>query len=112
MSGHPVIIARLWLRFVGHCLWSGVVTARIILMGSRPPAGMVRMPLAPMSATGAAVFGALVTLTPGSTVIDIDLQRREILLHLLDTRTAEATLASIRRDFEKDLCLLFPEKRP
>jgi multisubunit Na+/H+ antiporter MnhE subunit len=111
MSLRPLIVARLLLRFVGHCVLSGVSTARIILQRGRTTAGLVRMPYAPMSETGAAVLGAMVTLTPGSSVIDIDVDRREMLLHLLDTATAEATVAAIRRGFERDIGALFPEVR-
>jgi len=107
----PMIITRLLLRFAGQCLLSGVTTARAVLSRNQPPAGVVRMHFAPMSSTGVAVLGALVTLTPGSSCIDIDLQRREMLLHVLDTRAVEAVLASIRRDFEQDLCRLFPEEK-
>lgn len=112
MRFRPVIIARLLLRFVNHCLLSGLATARIILINGQPPAGVVRLNFAPMSSTGAAVFGAMITLTPGSTCLDIDPQGREMLLHLLDTRAVETTFASIRRDLEQDLCLLFPEGNP
>lgn len=112
MRFRPVVISRLLLRFAGHCLLSGIATARIILSRTQPPAGVVQLHFAPMSSTGAAVLGALVTLTPGSTCIDIDPQQREMLLHLLDTREIETTFASIRRDFEQDLCLLFPEEKP
>jgi len=109
MNLRPLIVARLLLRFVGHCVLSGVSTARIILQRGRTTSGLVRMPYAPMSETGAAVLGAMVTLTPGSSVIDIDVDRREILLHLLDTATAEETVASIRLGFEHDIGALFLE---
>lgn len=65
-----------------------------------------------MSPTGAAVLGALVTLTPGTTVIDIDLQQRKMLLHLLDTRDLETAITTIRRDFEADIGTLFPPEEP
>lgn len=110
MRLRPIILARLLLRFAGHCVHSGLTTARVILQRNPPPAGLIRLRFAPMSATGAAVLGALVTLTPGSSAIDVDPQRREILMHLLDIRTAEATLAAIRHDFEQDVCALFPER--
>jgi multisubunit Na+/H+ antiporter MnhE subunit len=111
MNMRPLIMARLLLRFVGHCVLSGVSTARVILQRGRSPAGLVRLRFAPMSETGAAVFGAMVTLTPGSSVIDIDMHQREMLLHLLDTSNAEAAVAAIRRDFERDITALFPEVR-
>ena len=110
MKLRPASMIRLLLRFAGQCVVSGLTTARIILQRTQPPSGLVRLRFAPMSPTGAAVLGALVSLTPGSTAIDIDPERCEILLHLLDTRTAETTLATIRRDFETDICALFPEE--
>jgi multisubunit Na+/H+ antiporter MnhE subunit len=108
MRLRPLILARLLLRFLGHSVLAGVSTARIILRRTPPPAGLVRLPYAPMSETGAAVLGAMVTLTPGSSVIDIDSERRELLVHLLDMRTAAAAAAAIRRDFERDIATLFP----
>lgn len=110
MSCRAVLLARLLLRFILHCLLSGLSTARIILQRRAPPAGFVRLHFAPMSATGAAVLGALVTLTPGSSTIDIDMEQREILLHLLDSRGAQARVASIRQAFEGDVARLFPER--
>lgn len=110
MKLRPLIIARLVLRFLLHCLVSGLTTSRMILSRRQPPDGVVRMRYGPISNTGAAVLGAMVTLTPGSTIIDIDQQRREILLHLLDISSREATIASIHQDFEQDLRLLFPEE--
>ena len=110
MRPRPLILARLGWRFLRHCLVSGLTTAGMILSRRQPPAGVVRMQYGPISSTGAAVLGAMVTLTPGSTVIDIDQQRREMLLHLLDIGSREATFASIRKDFEQDLRLLFPEE--
>ncbi|MBI3777282.1 MAG: Na+/H+ antiporter subunit E [Gammaproteobacteria bacterium] len=102
-------ITRLSLRFVYQCVLSGITTAHIILQRERAPSGFVRLRFAPMSETGAAILGAMVTLTPGSTVVDIDLQKRELLIHLLDAGNADAAIASIRHDFEHDIAQLFPE---
>jgi len=110
MRARPVLCARLLLRFAMHCVLAGTATARIILRRTPPSAGLVRMRFAPMSPAGAAVLGAMVTLSPGTTVIDIDLARREMLLHLLDTQGVAATLAAVRRDFERDIVALFPEE--
>jgi multicomponent K+:H+ antiporter subunit E/multicomponent Na+:H+ antiporter subunit E len=108
MMWRVFVLTRLLLRFAWLSVLSGIATARIIQQRHPPPAGLVRMRFAPMSETGAAVLGAMVTLTPGSSVIDIDPARREMLLHLLDLSAADATAASIRRDFERDICALFP----
>ena len=106
--GRVAAAGILLLRFVWQVLVSGVSTARIVMRrGPPPPAGLIRMGFAPMSQTGAALLGCLVTLTPGTTVIDIDMARHEMLLHLLDLSQAEATVASIREEFECYVTLLF-----
>jgi len=56
-----------------------------------------------MSETDAAILGAMITLTPGSTVVDIDVQKHKLLLHLLDAGSADAAIASIRHDFDRDI---------
>ncbi|MEF8755248.1 MAG: Na+/H+ antiporter subunit E [Accumulibacter sp.] len=104
----PAAIVRLSLHFIAHCVLSGIATARIILRRRPARAGLVRLRIAPMSETGAAVLAAMVTLAPGSSVIDIDPERREMLLHLLDLDGADGTVAGIRRDFEPDVARLFP----
>lgn len=102
----------LLLRFTWQVVVAGVVTAWIIVRpGQRPRSALVRMPLGKVSATGAAVLASLVTLTPGTTAIDIDLERRQLLLHVLDSRSAASTVAGIRRQFERYVEVLFPEGR-
>lgn len=99
--GRAAAAGILLLRFVWQVLVSGVSTARIVLRpGPKPTPGLIRMRFAPMSETGAALLGCLVTLTPGTTVIDIDMARHEMLVHLLDLSAAAATVASIREEFE------------
>lgn len=101
--------ALLWARFLWHVVLGGTTTAWLIVKpGARAPAGLVWLAYEGLSETGAAVLGCMVSLTPGSTVIDIDTDRRELLLHLLDTSKAEKTAAHIRRDFEVGLRELFP----
>jgi multicomponent K+:H+ antiporter subunit E/multicomponent Na+:H+ antiporter subunit E len=101
-------VAILLLRFFWQVLLSGFTTARIVVrLGPPPPAGLIRMEYAPMSAAGTVLLGCMVTLTPGTTVIDIDSDRHEMLLHLLDLTNAEATVASIRQEFERHLTPLF-----
>jgi NADH:ubiquinone oxidoreductase subunit 5 (subunit L)/multisubunit Na+/H+ antiporter MnhA subunit len=104
----PAALVRRSLRFIVHCILSGISTARIILRRRPARSGLVRLRTAPMSEAGAAVLAAPVTLTPGSSIIDIDPERREMLLHLLDLDDADGTVAGIRRDFEPDVALLFP----
>lgn len=112
------VIYRLWallilsLRFLWQVLWSGLVTARLILSPDRcRHAGLVRVTFGELSPVGAAVLGCMITLTPGTTTLDIDMDRREMLLHMLDARAPEQALEAIRNDFESYLLILFPGRR-
>ena len=100
------------LRFARALLASGVQTVGAIVrrglaIGTPPPPAFVRIGFAPMSAQGAALLGCLISLTPGTTVIDIDLARRQMVVHMLDPRDAAATVDAIRRDFEPPLLAWF-----
>jgi multisubunit Na+/H+ antiporter MnhE subunit len=104
----PLHALVLLLRFAFSVVRSGVATAALILrVKSRPKPALVRMKLAPMSESGAALLGSLVTLTPGTTAIDIDLERGELLLHLLDGSDPAATVQQIRAQFEGHVVALF-----
>jgi multisubunit Na+/H+ antiporter MnhE subunit len=102
----------LLLRFVRAVLISGLQTVRAILqaatpLGQAPQGALVRVGFAPMSETGAALLGCMVSLTPGTTTIDIDMQRHELLLHVLDASDTDAMVAGMRRDFEPALLAWF-----
>jgi len=101
----------LLLRFLWQVLVSGLDTARTVLRPAPlPRAGLIRMEYAPMSESGAVLLACLVTLTPGTTVIDIDPARRVMLLHVLDADQAQAAVAAIRDEFEQYVARLLPPR--
>jgi multisubunit Na+/H+ antiporter MnhE subunit len=100
------------LRFGWAMATAGIQTVGVILrnglrIGTAPPTSFVRIEFAPMSAQGAALLGCMISLTPGTTVIAIDLDTRQIVLHMLDTRDAAVAVEAIRRDFERPLLAWF-----
>jgi len=102
----------LWLLalFLRAVVVSGLQTLRVILRSRRdqpPPVALLRVGFAPLNETGAALLGCMVSLTPGTTTLDIDLQRNELLVHILDDSDTDGLLAVIRRDFEPGLIALF-----
>jgi multisubunit Na+/H+ antiporter MnhE subunit len=106
----------LLLRFLRAMVVSGVQTVAVIVRagaggGTPPPAAFVRVRYAPMSAPGAALLGCMVSLTPGTTTLDIDEDRRELLLHVLDASDLDALVQGIRTEFEPSLVVLFGEGR-
>ncbi len=108
---HVPVLLSLGAQFVGQVVHSGVLTAWLIVRpGPQPRSGLIRIDYENLSETGAAILGCLVTLTPGSTALDIDPERREMLLHLLDVSNAEAVTTSIQRRFAVPLQRVFPEE--
>lgn len=102
-------LSSLLFQFLLQIVLSGIGTARIIVRpGVRPRPGLVRMRFDDLSETGAAVLACMVTLTPGSTVLDVDMDEQELLLHLLDASHPEDTVLQIRETFERRLQLLLP----
>jgi multisubunit Na+/H+ antiporter MnhE subunit len=102
----------LLMRFIRAVFVSGMQTLLIIIRSGRPggeppPVALLRVRFAPMSENGAALLGSMVSLTPGTTTIDIDMERRELLLHVLDGSDTDAVVEGIRRDFEPGLRVLF-----
>lgn len=92
-------LLRLLVNFLRDLVLSGWSTARIILARQPAEPGFARLAIPGLSPRAASLLGALSTLTPGTTAVDIDLETGELLLHLLDRRQAEAVLAGIERDF-------------
>lgn len=98
------------LRFSRAVVSSGWQTVDVILRTRRshpPAASLLRLEFAPMSESGAALLGCMVSLTPGTTTLEIDMHRHEMLLHVLDATSIESTLEVIRRDFEPGLVAIF-----
>ena len=113
----PVAALLLLARFLVAVVVSGGQTALAILRasagGGEPPrSAFVRLRFAPLDERGAALLGSMITLTPGTTTIDIDMERGEMLLHVLDASDLDGLLAGIRRDFEGYLVVLFGKERP
>ncbi len=108
----PIAAIVLLLRFLRAVVVSGLQTVAVILRaglpgGRPPPVALLRVPFAPMDERGAAILGCMVSLTPGTTTIDIDMARHELLLHVLDASDAEGMVRGIRREFEPGLVTLF-----
>jgi multisubunit Na+/H+ antiporter MnhE subunit len=86
---------------------SGWSTARVILAPrGQVQGGFACLDYGDLRPGAASLLGALVTLTPGTTSLEIDTDRHEIRLHLLDASQTEATLVAIQRDFVVPLSVL------
>jgi multisubunit Na+/H+ antiporter MnhE subunit len=105
-------VCTLLAHFFVQLVLSGLVTAWLIVRrGNIQTSGLARIPFEGLNETGAAVLGCLLTLTPGTTALDIDMQGHTLLIHFLDATHREKTASEIRRRFEIPLRRLFPGGR-
>ena len=105
------VVTLLWLIlvFLWQIVTSGLSTAwQILRPGTPPNPGFLWIRFSGLSPVGAALLGSLVTLTPGTTTLDIDLERGEMLVHLLDSSDPEGDAREIKRRFETPIQRIFP----
>lgn len=106
-----VDLPMLAARFLWQLIVSGFTTAWwIIRPGRRPVPALVRMRYSNLDDVGVTVLGCLISLTPGTTTVDVDTARGELLLHMLDASDPAGAVAGIRKEFEAPLQRLFPAK--
>jgi multisubunit Na+/H+ antiporter MnhE subunit len=110
MLARLVAFVALGFSFVWHVVTGGASTAWLIVRpGARPTSAVVPMDYQDLGDTGAVILACLISLTPGTTVIDIDTARRRMQLHLLDASQRDATVSRIEHVFARRLRTLFPE---
>ena len=95
-----IALGILIANFFKNAFVSAWDTARIILLKSdQVKSGIVTMPFSGLSHTQANFIGILITLTPGTTTVSIDLENNEFQLHLLDLDDRDSILQAITEDF-------------
>lgn len=62
--------------------------------------GIVRIPLGNHSVGGVGVVGLFVTLSPGSFLVDIDWDAREMLIHFIDASNPDRHLADVEKYYK------------
>lgn len=91
---------------------AGLDTLRVILWRRRAIApGVAQYHFEGLSPQGAVALSYLVSLTPGTTSLDLDLANNALTVHLLDLGNREASFAQVRTQFERPLRAIFPEHR-
>ena len=75
-------------------------------MVERP--GIVLVPIEERTRLGVAVSALATTLSPGSLLVDVDWQRRAMLIHVIDASDPDAVRALHRRFYERYQRRVFP----
>ena len=93
-------VLMLLVNFMKSVLLSGLDTARIILSDREgKQGGLTRVSYGTLGENTASLLGALITLTPGTTLVEINTEAGELILHMLDLDAREETLKTIQHDF-------------
>ena len=107
MKRLQAMVILVW-RFASAMLLSAWTTSVTILIASDAPRrGFARLDYADLNQPGVMFLAAMVTLTPGTSTVDIDTDRHELLLHVLDSEDIETTLVDITQKFLLPIGVLF-----
>ncbi|MFM9105432.1 MAG: Na+/H+ antiporter subunit E, partial [Chloroflexota bacterium] len=71
-------------------------------------AGVVRVPYGARTPRGVAVSGVVLTLAPGSVLVDLDDERREMIVHAIDASDPQAVIDGIQAFYERWQRRVFP----
>ena len=97
-----MLLAFLWLsvNFIKSAILSGVDTAKLILfMPKNLQSGLCTMPYQNLDGYPLVALGMMITLTPGTTLIDIDQDNQLLTLHLLDLNDKDAVVKQIQSEY-------------
>lgn len=111
----PPIVSRV----LGFPIFAGAVFADVLagtwdvalrVLGIRHVAapGIVRVPIGERTDRGIAVSALATTLSPGTVFVDVDWDRRDMLLHVIDASDPDAVRAALARFYDRYQRRVFP----
>ena len=100
----PFAGAILYDVFVGT--WAVILVVLHLRPLRRP--GIVAVPIGERTPTGVAVSAFATTLSPGSYLVDVDLERGVMLLHVLDASDLDAVERAHQRFYDRFQRHVFP----
>jgi len=84
------------------------VALRVLHLRRLERPGVVRIPIGDRSEHGVAVSALATTLSPGSVLIDIDWERGDLLLHVIDASDPDQVRARLQRFYDRYQRRVFP----
>ena len=84
------------------------VALRVLSVRPLEAPGVVRVPIGDRSDRGAAVTGLASSLSPGSVLVDIDWERRDLLFHVIDASDPDGLRARQQRFYDRYQRRVFP----
>lgn len=102
------VALRLALVVLGDIVVANLAVARVVLHPRvEPQPCWVRVPYTLTDPRGVVLLAMIITNTPGTVSSVVDEQRREILVHVLNTSDPEAVVAEILQRYELPLKEIF-----
>lgn len=106
----PARAIALFLRVCGDIILANWEVARLVLgPASRLAPRFFIVPLSTDDPFVATLLGSIVSLTPGTVTIDIDMQAGTLLIHGLRITDEAATITTIKQRYEAPLMELFQQ---
>ena len=104
----PGVAVLLFLRVLWDIVVANVEVARLVLgPADRLHPVFIELPLEIEDPFVATVLASIITLTPGTLSVDIDRDRRVLLVHALDVTDVPAAIDTIKRRYEAPLREIF-----
>ncbi len=99
-----------FLLVVGWKVVRGTWEVALVIVGLRRPeaTGIVAVPMEERSDVGVAVAGLVLTLTPGENLLELDWERRLMLVHALDATDPDRLRRSERSFYQRFQRAVFP----
>jgi multicomponent K+:H+ antiporter subunit E len=103
----PLVAARLLGHVLVDSLRSAVSVVATILGRREIRSGFVRVPLDVRDPNALAVLAMIVAATPGTAWAELAADRSVLLLHVLSLDDGAATVATVKRRYERPLMEIF-----
>lgn len=104
----PLLALALLARVLLDIVVANIEVARLVLgPTARLRPAHLELPLALSSPYVATILASIISLTPGTVSVDIDMEGQRLLVHALNAPDPEATIATIKRRYEAPLKEIF-----
>jgi multicomponent Na+:H+ antiporter subunit E len=110
----PLAERAIWLPvFAGAVLVDVIggtwdVALRVLGVRGLDRPGIVRVPVGERTERGVAVSALATTLTPGSVLVDVDWERRDFLVHVVDASDPDEVRERLDRFYDRYQRRVFP----
>ena len=104
----PLLAIRLFLRVIADIIVANIEVARLVLGPlDRLNPHLIELPLDIDDPFVATILASIITLTPGTVSVDIDRNRRVLLVHALNVTDIPNAIATMKRRYEAPLKEIF-----